>query len=202
MRRVLIAWALCLGVIFAAWQVSLAQIVGEGVLKAVPAAGPTSQVAVTFAAGSANGFAINNASIGIQSSTYDTAATPVELTFNGGQHGFSISAGTTITSDWVNLQISTSAGTVFSRSAQPDGANWQDYSARQSIPSSAITNAVGTVLIDFDTPNSASYSDYDASLAYTAWYITPVSTYYNQASPSGSWSSGSFLYAVMAIQSR
>jgi hypothetical protein len=72
-------------------------------------AGATNQIRVTFEASSAGALAINNASVGISSQstfvpgTEDCTATPVELTFNGGGHGFSITAGQTKTSDWVTL---------------------------------------------------------------------------------------------------
>jgi hypothetical protein len=73
-------------------------------------AGATNQIRVRFEADSTLAMSINNASIGISVETDGTAdtvrnctATPVELTFNGGSHGFSILAGQTQLSDWVTL---------------------------------------------------------------------------------------------------
>lgn len=60
------------------------------------------------AAASGAAMAVDHCSIGIQgSATAPSMVTdpPMELTFNGGQHGFSIAAGATITSDWAPLTI-------------------------------------------------------------------------------------------------
>lgn len=72
--------------------------------------GAQGQVRVTFAAPVANNLTILNAAIGIsaQDATGSTTATPVELLFSGG-HGFNITGGNSITSDWVNLSGFTSS---------------------------------------------------------------------------------------------
>jgi len=69
------------------------------------------QARVRFVASTAAQFKIDHASIGVYDPAgspggqINTVATPVELTFNTGQHGFDIT-GTTIVSDWVNLNWS------------------------------------------------------------------------------------------------
>ena len=61
------------------------------------------QVRVTYHANSTLTTAVANCSVGILTGgAADTASTPVELLFSG-SHGFSISANSTITSDWANL---------------------------------------------------------------------------------------------------
>ena len=79
----------------------------------VTSGGGGTQVRASFKSGSGGSLILNHASIGISTGTLaNTTATPVELTFNGGSSGFSISANTTITSDWVNLSISSGATVV------------------------------------------------------------------------------------------
>jgi hypothetical protein len=63
------------------------------------------QIRVTLVASTANTFHLNNVSIGKQTTTYNTVATPVELKF-GGVSGFTIAAGQTITSDWASFTSS------------------------------------------------------------------------------------------------
>ena len=66
--------------------------------------GPGQMVRVTFVASSAATFAADNASIGILTGGLNsgggTVATPIELKFAAAS-GFSISAGQTLTSDWL-----------------------------------------------------------------------------------------------------
>lgn len=62
-----------------------------------------SYVRVSFKAGSGT-YGLAHASIGVQTTTYNTAATPVELLF-GGVSGFSIGSGATTVSDWVPLNF-------------------------------------------------------------------------------------------------
>lgn len=66
--------------------------------------GAQGQVRVTFVAPAAANFTLLHASIGISKldSTGSTTATPVELLFTGA-HGFNITGGNTIVSDWANL---------------------------------------------------------------------------------------------------
>jgi hypothetical protein len=78
--------------------------------------GGTNKVRVTFEADSTQPMSIDHASIGISvatdpgdSSRANCTATPVELTFNGGGHGFAISAGQTKVSDDVTLGSFTSS---------------------------------------------------------------------------------------------
>lgn len=67
------------------------------------------QVRVSFRAASAATFKTDHASIGLSTGTLsNTTATPVELLFAGG-HGFTVSNGGTVTSDWVNLSGFTSS---------------------------------------------------------------------------------------------
>lgn len=68
------------------------------------------QVRVRFVASNSQVFAIDNASIGVLGgATWPNMTTnpPVRLTFSGA-NGFSIAAGATITSDWVDLVFTSS----------------------------------------------------------------------------------------------
>jgi hypothetical protein len=70
--------------------------------------GGGSFVRVRFEAPSSGTYALDKASIGIQSSGGDMTATPVELLFSG-VSGFSISNGAQITSDWATLTFTSSS---------------------------------------------------------------------------------------------
>ena len=79
-------------------------------------AGAGNQIRVTFEADSGQPLTIVHASIGISVTTDvsdsaidDCTATPVELTFDGGGHGYALTAGQSKTSDWVTLGGFTSA---------------------------------------------------------------------------------------------
>ena len=62
------------------------------------------QINASMQAGTGAGMTTTHCSVGISNGTASqTVATPVELTFSGGAHGFTISASGTITSDWVNF---------------------------------------------------------------------------------------------------
>jgi hypothetical protein len=72
------------------------------------------QIRVTFVSGTVSGLKADHCSIGIlgaatapsMASSDQTGATqPVELTFNGGNHGFTIGTNQSIVSDWVNLSF-------------------------------------------------------------------------------------------------
>lgn len=74
--------------------------------------GSLGQVRVTLKAGTGNTYVLAHVGIGIWSgTTMITTATPVELTFSGAS-GCSIPAGTTLTSDWVNLSGFTSSNSL------------------------------------------------------------------------------------------
>jgi len=78
--------------------------------KCIGLTGGGAQVRVRFVASSTQVFAINNASIGVVGgATWPNVTTnpPVRLTFSGA-NGFSIAAGATIVSDWVNLSFTSS----------------------------------------------------------------------------------------------
>lgn len=64
-------------------------------------------IRATFEAASAATSQVDNASVGIRSSNADTAATPVEFLFSG-VSGFTLTAGTSITSDWAQISCTTS----------------------------------------------------------------------------------------------
>ncbi len=72
-------------------------------------AGASNEICVTFEADSGQQLDIAHASIGISSRSdlnaghEDCTGTPIELTFNSGSHGVSISAGQSKASDWVSL---------------------------------------------------------------------------------------------------
>ena len=69
------------------------------------------QIRVTFKAGDDGGLTVANAAVGISNGGGDCTATPIELLFSAG-HGFSLSAGATVTSDWATLLVDGSAGPV------------------------------------------------------------------------------------------
>lgn len=116
----------------------------------VPAATGPTQVRVTFSSRTgSSGTKVNNVSIGLQAPSgdlYDTAATPVELLCSG-VSGFNLTAGTSITSDWANLAISTTAGVVFSVSQAGNDAGWVNYSVRNVVAPITGGAASGVILI-------------------------------------------------------
>lgn len=72
--------------------------------------GSNGLVRATFAASGAAALIANNCSIGVHApagSAWETIGTPTELLFSGG-HGFSISAGQTIPSDFASLNFAVS----------------------------------------------------------------------------------------------
>lgn len=82
-------------------------------------AGGGGQIRVTFEASGANTWKVDNASIGISTlanaaaatgagTDSETTATPIELLFDGGLNGFTLTAGQTKTSDWASLSGFTS----------------------------------------------------------------------------------------------
>jgi hypothetical protein len=98
---------------------------GPGTVHSTGGGSPT-QVRVTFTAPSGAGLALDHASIGIQAAAgdpVDTTATPVQLFFSSSA-GFSISSGTSITSDWATLAVSSTTGTVYSRTLTTDEGGW------------------------------------------------------------------------------
>src|SRR5712664_4830438 len=70
--------------------------------------GAQGQIRATFKAASAATFKTDHCSIGISATEPGTTAVPTELLFSGA-HGFTISNGATITSDWVNFSGFTSS---------------------------------------------------------------------------------------------
>lgn len=95
------------------------------------------KVRVTFVASTAGGFVIGNAYIGHQAASgdaYDFEATPTQLTFNGGNAGATVSAGSSIVSDEITFTIEASKNLIISMyfsgtSAVRSGNNgsWQAY---------------------------------------------------------------------------
>lgn len=61
-------------------------------------------VRATFEAASAASTQVDHASVGVRTTNADTVATPVEFLFSG-VAGFTLTAGTTITSDWAQLPV-------------------------------------------------------------------------------------------------
>jgi hypothetical protein len=107
------------------------------------------QVRVRFVASAAAGnFTADHASIGIDlgDSTGSTTATPVELLFSGA-HGFNISQGTTITSDWANLNflITDKLMIIFDLNAASGGAMRRGTVANVFIKPAVATYNVATV---------------------------------------------------------
>ena len=122
--------------------------------------GGVSQVRVTFKAASATTSTITRCSIGLQAGSgdeYDTASTPVELLFSS-VSGFSISSGATITSDWANLIVSSTVGTVFTVGASADEGGWTGYGIRNVIPVSGGSVPV-IVCLDVGAAGTLIHSD-------------------------------------------
>lgn len=120
------------------------------------------QIRVTFKAASAGNFHTDHCAVGIWTGTnQNTTATPVELTFSNGGHGFSVSNGATATSDWVNLAGFTSANkllvvvdfNVTAGGGNESGntsstGNTNYYQAATASYNVAVANFVGTVVND------------------------------------------------------
>lgn len=91
--------------------------------------GAQSQIRVTFNASASAAFKTDHCSIGIWAGTNaDTTATPTELTFSGG-HGFSLTSGQSITSDWVNFSGFTIANKlvpIFDVNSAAGSGNFRD----------------------------------------------------------------------------
>ena len=69
-----------------------------------------SQIRITVRSGTSGGLSIDHVSVGTQSATYVTTATPVEVTFGGGGHGTTAASGSNDSvSDWIPFK--TTAGT-------------------------------------------------------------------------------------------
>lgn len=132
------------------------------------------QVRVTFTASTAAGMTVDTAAVAVVGgATFpNTAATPTQLFFSGAP-GFTISAGTTITSDWVNFTASGSdefvvvtdfnAGTASAaRSLVTGSADYQFKAASASYNSSTVTGYTDggattyTSLIETQTVSSGS----------------------------------------------
>jgi len=84
--------------------------------------GAGNSVTVTFNGSTAGTFTVDNASIGIQSSQYNTVSTPVELKFSG-VSGFSLSAGSSITSDAATLTVARGDSIVVVMDLSATGGN-------------------------------------------------------------------------------
>lgn len=159
--------------------------------------GSPTQVRVTFQASTSSPMILDHASIGIQAgagNAWDTTLTPVELKFSG-VSGFNISATTTITSDWANLVISSSAGTVASRTMTTQGSGWGGFSIRQVV--SPITGGSPVVVI-MDNNASANNVAYVAS---DNAYYTGSATYAS-TTPGGLVTDANHCYGVILIETQ
>jgi hypothetical protein len=166
-------------------------VFGRPTNKAV-SSGPT-QVRVTIKS-STSGTVIDNVSIGIQSTTYNTALTPVELLFSGG-HGVTLGVSETLTSDWATLTIGSSIGSIFSGSGSGNDSGWINYSARSIVPVTGGFNVI--VIIDTGASGGAGYVDVSGSSYYQA-----SSNSYNVASPSGSWTSWGNIVGIVGVETQ
>ncbi len=161
--------------------------------KAVSAGSSPTQVRVTFKAGSSN-VEVINAAIGIQSSTYVTTGTPIELLFSSG-HGFTKNAGESITSDWATLSAGSVIGTVYSDAGGFNDAGWNSYSIRILVP---ITGATLVVVIDTGAASAGSFA---SSSSGTSYYLTASATY-NSASPAGSWTTWPHITGIATVETQ
>lgn len=165
----------------------------------VPASGggsPT-QVRVTFQASTSSPMILDHASIGIQAgagNAWDTTLTPVELLFSG-VSGFSILASATITSDWASLGISSSTGTVASRTMTTQGSGWGGFSIRQVISPITGGSPVVVVMDNNAIANNVAYVASDNA------YYTGSATYAN-ATPAGLSPDLNHCYGVILIETQ
>lgn len=106
------------------------------------------QIRITFEASNAAAFDADNCAIGIQDTAADTTATPVELLF-GETSGFTLTAGQTITSDWLDFPFSVSDTLIVitdcgatngnARRLAAGASNWYFRSATNSYQDAAVT---------------------------------------------------------------
>ncbi len=159
------------------------------------------QARVTFQARpAAVGMKLDHASICVQSTTYNCASAPVELLFSGA-HGFNIAAGATITSDWANIVVSSSAGTVYTKTLSSQQTGWAGYSVRTLID--PVTGNASKLVVIMDW-NSVAGSDSDAAVneAGTNGYYLAATASYNQQSPAGSWTAQGFRDGVNKVETQ
>ena len=167
--------------------------------------GPQVRVTFTAPADTVNGFGTTRCSIGIQAATYvsphETENTPVELTF-GGLSGFAaIDSSATITSDWVDLDISPTIGTVFSLTPAFEESGWDSYGMRNVIP---VSGAALPVVVCIDIlPSGGGNIAYDdgGSGAYTYYKASHTSTLPTPSGMTGPYG-GTRIYAVSLIETQ
>jgi hypothetical protein len=121
------------------------------------------QVRCTFVSSNIHGLSTDHCSIGIWdgvAAQSDCTAAPVELTFGGGGHGFTISgAYESVTSDWVNLSGFTSSDKLV---VIIDVSSTSSYSMFSNFASSGIFSA--TASADSYNVQSPGYSAGDGNV--------------------------------------
>src|SRR5262249_44939527 len=122
----------------------------------------STQIQVTFQNFTGSPAIVNHAGIGVWNGTLaDTTATPVELTFGGGNHGFNIASAASITSDLVNLSGFTASDklvVIIDMNSSGPGAI-------------AYDNIPGFVAYYNSTPTAASYNVASPGAGYSSFNI-------------------------------
>jgi hypothetical protein len=169
-------------------------MLGFGVGKVSGGGGGNTQIKVTFvaAAGGGNNLILDHASAGISASPgtgteYQTTLTPIELLFSLG-HGFTLTAGSSVTSDLALLSTAGSSGTQFTGTqSSTDGSGWNGYSMREVVTLTGGTVVV--VVMDFNSASTGTIASTGTG-ACTAvnnnfLYYMAASATYASATPTG-----------------
>lgn len=171
--------------------------------KVAGGGGSPTQVRVTFKAPTLSSLILDHASIGIKAgagNAWDTTATPVELKFSG-VSGFNISASASITSDWANLVVSSSAGTVLSRTMSTEDLGWGSYSIRSIL--GPVTGGATSLVVIQDVNSSGNYlATVNAIGTDASYYFGPSAPNYNNATPSGGSLSAYNCFCVTSIETQ
>lgn len=153
------------------------------------------RVRVTFKAGTSGGLTLDHASIGVQSTTYNTQTTPMELRFSGAS-GFAIAATATITSDWAVLPSGRAPrGASYSLAIGTSDDGWGAYSVRTL----ATLSSGLPLIVAMDINNTAAMCF--ATAAGQCWYQSAFASY-AAASPSGSFTSYAFGLGILTVEVR
>jgi hypothetical protein len=126
------------------------------------------QVRVTFQAAVGSALVVDHCSIGVESTVYNTVATPVELLFTGA-HGFNLTAGGTIVSDWANFSCLTTDHLVLVFDCNATGpAGWRELAS--------VTGATLYYLTATASYNQATPAGSWSNLASTVGAVSLIET--------------------------
>lgn len=141
----------------------------RNVFPITAAGGPLNQFRVTFEASSANTWKVDNASLGISihtaatadnASDAETTATPVELLFSGAS-GFTLTAGTTIVSDWVTLAgVASTSLLVVVQDVSNTGGNSREISGLGAVTTGGTSANFKAATNSYNVASPISSPDY------------------------------------------